>query len=147
MDHINLGFSGNAKGEDDIADYISTLDMEIFVYDYDHNAPSAEHLLKTHEKMFLRIREKNPDLPIILMSTTTLERYCDSRKRRREIIYQTYKNARARGDNNVYFWDGGKEFEPHQDYGTVEGCHPNDYGFFAIASSLENTVNEILKEN
>lgn len=147
MDHINLGFSGNGKGEDEIADYISTLDMEIFVYDYDHNAPNAEHLLKTHERMFIKIREKNPTLPIILMSTTTLERYFDSRKRRREIIYQTYKNARARGDNNVFFWDGGKEFEPHQDYGTVEGCHPNDYGFFAIASSLKNTVKEILKEN
>ena len=147
MDHINLGFSGNAKGEDEIADYIASLDMEAFVYDYDHNAPSSEHLEKTHEKMFLKIREKNPSLPIVLMSTTTLERYFDSRNRRREIIYQTYKNALTRGDNNVYFWDGGKEFEPHQDYGTVEGCHPNDYGFFVMASSLKNIIKEILKED
>ena len=42
-DYINLGFSGNARAEDAIAEYISNLDMSIFVYDYDHNAPTVEH--------------------------------------------------------------------------------------------------------
>ena len=143
-DHINLGFSGNGRGEQEIADYIASLDMEIFVYDYDHNAPNAEHLEKTHENMFKTIRKANPSLPVIFMTTTTLERYFESREKRREIIYRTYKNALDSGDENVYFWDGGKEFEPHQDYGTVEGCHPNDYGFVEIAKSLEKIIKKIL---
>ena len=54
-DYINLGFSGNAKAEDEIADYIKNLDMSVFVYDYDHNAPTTEHLKKTHERMFGKI--------------------------------------------------------------------------------------------
>ena len=143
-DHINLGFSGNGRGEQEIADYIASLDMEIFVYDYDHNAPNAEHLEKTHENMFKTIRKANPSLPVVFMTTTTLERYFESREKRREIIYRTYKNALDSGDENVYFWDGGKEFEPHQDYGTVEGCHPNDYGFVEIAKSLEKIIEKIL---
>ena len=143
-DHINLGFSGNGRGEQEIADYIASLDMEIFVYDYDHNAPNAEHLEKTHENMFKAIRKANPSLPVVFMTTTTLERYFESREKRREIIYRTYKNALDSGDKNVYFWDGGKEFEPHQDYGTVEGCHPNDYGFVEIAKSLEKIIEKIL---
>ena len=143
-DHINLGFSGNGRGEQEIADYIASLDMEIFVYDYDHNAPNAEHLEKTHENMFKTIRKANPSLPVVFMTTTTLERYFESREKRREIIYRTYKNALDSGDKNVYFWDGGKEFEPHQDYGTVEGCHPNDYGFVEIAKSLEKIIKKIL---
>ena len=38
---INLGFSGNAKGKEIIARYIASLDMSLFVYDYDYNAPST----------------------------------------------------------------------------------------------------------
>ena len=39
--------------------------MSIFVYDYDHNAPTVEYYRETHERMFKIIREANPDLPII----------------------------------------------------------------------------------
>ena len=41
--YINLGFGGLCKGEPQMAEYISGLDMSIFVMDYDHNAPKAEH--------------------------------------------------------------------------------------------------------
>ncbi len=43
-DFYCLGFSGSAKGELPMADFINTLDMSMFVFDYDHNAPDAEHL-------------------------------------------------------------------------------------------------------
>ena len=66
-DFINLGFSGNAKGEPEIAEYIATLNMSAFVYDYDHNAPTVEHLAATHENFFTIIREKQTDLPLIIM--------------------------------------------------------------------------------
>ena len=36
FDYINLGFSGNAKGELQMAEYISKIDMSAFVYDYDY---------------------------------------------------------------------------------------------------------------
>ena len=68
MDYYNLGFSGNAKGELIMADFINTIPMKAFVYDYDHNAPTVEHLRDTHEAFFLRIREKNPLLPVIMMT-------------------------------------------------------------------------------
>ena len=68
LDYYNFGFSGNAKGELEIADYINTLDMRLFVMDYDHNAPTAEYLRDTHEAFFKRIREKHPTLPILILS-------------------------------------------------------------------------------
>ena len=145
-DFINLGFSGSAKGEQIMADYIASLDMGVFVYDYDHNAPNAEHLLATHENMYKTIREKNKALPIIMMSTTSKEHIMPDREARREIIYKTYENAVKNGDENVYFWDGMKEFEPYEDFGTVEGCHLNDLGFFVVAKSLIKTIREILNK-
>lgn len=145
MDFINLGFSGSARGEREIAEYISSLDMELFVYDYDHNAPSWEHLQNTHEAMFKIIRQAQPSLPIIMMTSTSMARCQDNRERRHEIIYQTYKNATDSGDKNVYFWDAEKEFAPYSEYGTVEGCHPNDYGFVGIATALEPLIKKALK--
>ncbi|MBR2460431.1 MAG: hypothetical protein IKB34_04295, partial [Clostridia bacterium] len=67
-DYLNLGFSGNAKGEDAIVDYIATLDMCAFVSDYDHNAPTAEHLSATHYAMYRKIRAANPDIPYIMIT-------------------------------------------------------------------------------
>ena len=52
-DILNLGFSGSAKGEQTMMDYLAGLDMSVFVYDYDHNAPTVEHLAATH---YLRYR-------------------------------------------------------------------------------------------
>ena len=88
VDHINLGFSGSARAEDAMVEYISGLDMSVFVMDYDHNSPSEEHLQSTHEKMFLKIRERNKELPIIIMPRP--KRYLSPfEKRRFEIIKGT----------------------------------------------------------
>jgi len=146
LDFVNLGFSGNARGEREMAEYLAALDMEAFVYDYDHNAPSAEHLEKTHEPMFKRVREAHPKIPIIIMSATSKARCFDNKALRRDIIYKTYKNALDSGDKNVYFWDGSVEFAPYEEWGTVEGCHPNDFGFVGIAKSLEGIMDKIFGE-
>lgn len=146
VDFVNLGFSGSARGEKEMAEYIASLDMELFVYDYDHNAPSWEHLQDTHEAMFKTIRKAHPDLPIIMMTASSMERFCDNRAKRHQIIYQTYKNALDNGDKNVYFWDAEREFAPYVECGTVEGCHPNDYGFVGIATTLEPLIKKILKQ-
>ena len=144
-DFVNLGFSGSARGEKIMTDYIASLDMKAFVYDYDHNAPNAEHLESTHEKMFKAIREAHPSLPIIIMTSTTKETHLENRKGRRDVIFKTYQNAVQSGDKNVYFWDGSVEFADHEDIGTVEGCHLNDYGFVVVASSLEKIMKSFLK--
>lgn len=145
-EHVNLGFSGNAKGEEEIGRYIAELEMSAFVYDYDHNAPTAEHLRATHERMFLQIREKQPDLPILLMTAVSLPRIFDDRAERREIIYRTYQNALARGDRKVRFLDGGALFDRYENVGTVEGCHPNDLGFAIMADAVKPILAEMLGE-
>ena len=134
-DYINLGFSGNAKAEDAMIEYIKSLDMSIFVYDYDHNAPSVEHLKNTHEKMFKAIREAHPDIPIILMSAPIWNPSGDW-KDRRDIVEQTYRNALAAGDKNVYFVDGKALMSLCENNGTVDNCHPTDLGFYSMARVL-----------
>ena len=145
-DYYNLGFSGNAKGEIEMADFINTIDMSVFIYDYDHNAPTPEHLEKTHEPFFKRIREMHPTLPVVMMSRPYAV-YGDEEKRRREIVKKTYENARKNGDTNVYFIDGE---EPFRNYSDRELCfidtiHPNDLGYSLMVAHIEPLIKEILE--
>ncbi len=144
-DYINLGFSGNAKGELAVADFINTIDMSIFVYDYDHNAPTVEHLSATHKPFFKRIREKNPDLPIIMMTRPAIK-YGEDEKKRREVVLSTYQSALDEGDINVFFIDGEKFFgETDRHLCTADGIHPNDLGFHRMASFVEPIIRKILE--
>lgn len=144
-DYINLGFSGNARGEAEIAEYIAGLEMSAFVFDYDHNAPTADHLLKTHKPMFNLIRQKNPDLPIIIVSAPNYFK-SPERDKRFEIISQTYNSAKENGDKNVYLIDGRKIMcGTANDDATVDKCHPNDLGFFAMAQKIGGVLAEIFK--
>lgn len=143
-DFINLGFSGNALGEEVIANYIASLEMSMFFLDYDHNAPSAKSLDLTHERFFKIVREKHPDLPIIMLSMPFPDCVNDANERRR-VIEATYNNAIKSGDKNVYFIDGSKMPEIFgNENGTVDGVHPNDLGFMCMAKGIEEVIKNII---
>ncbi len=135
FDFVNLGFSGSARAEDAMIEYIKNLDMSVFVCDYDHNAPSTEYLEKTHSKLFKAVRESHPDIPVIIMSRPKY--YLDKDETARfEIIKKTFEDAKVSGDKNVYLIDGKMLTEQCKDEGTVDGVHPTDLGFMSIAKAL-----------
>lgn len=144
IDYINLGFAGSAKAEIEMAEYIRDLDMAAFVYDYDHNAKSSDYLQETHERMFKIVREANPTLPIIMMTRPRFD-MSEIDKKRRGIIYATYENAKAAGDENVYFLDGPTLMKFARYDCMVDGTHPNDLGFFSMAQAVGETLAKILK--
>ena len=147
-EYLNLGISGNARGEAQMAEYIKNLNMSIFVMDYDYNAPNAEHLNKTHEPFFKIIREKNPTLPIVFMTKPDFDSDKADNAIRREIVRKTYENALASGDENVYFIDGESFFgNVDRSICTVEGCHPTDLGFMRMAEVVYPVLKEILEKN
>ena len=155
FDFVNLGFSGSARGESEMAEYIANKDMSVFVLDYDANAPTNEHLEKTHYPFYKKIREANKDLPIIMLS------FPKHRKRPAKAnpgdeftkcyiksdltIRETYERAIKEGDKNVYYIDGSKVFgEKDQDACTVDNCHPNDLGFYRMAEAIYPVLKDIL---
>lgn len=147
VDHVNLGFSGNAKGEAAMAEYIATLPMSVFVCDYDHNATTIEHLQSTHRKFYEIVREARPELPIVLMSRCDVFNSRKQSEQRRDIIMDTYRYARDNGDQNIYFIDGAEIFRgPYEDMCTVDNVHPNDLGFALMADAVEAQIKQIFKE-
>lgn len=149
INYINLGFSGSAKGEQNIFDYMADLDMSAFVLDYDYNAPTIEHLEATHENVFKIIRAKNPDLPIIILpapgySFFQNEPMSDNWLTRECIVKKTYENAIAAGDKNVYFISGNELMAMVGYNGTVDNCHPTDSGFLSMATAIEPVLKKVL---
>ena len=145
VDHINLGFSGSARGEAEIADYIASLDMSVFVCDYDNNAPSIEHLRDTYYPMYKKVRDAHPDLPIIMISAPNVISH-PTWAARRDVIYDVYSNAINSGDKNVYFIDGGELLDGEcWDSCRVDYSHPNDLGFYRMAMRIEKDLKPLLK--
>jgi len=148
IDFINLGFSAGCKGELCLAEHIAKIPQSVFIYDYDANAPTLEHLENTHEPFFKRIRQENPTLPIIIMTghdggakTFGIKAIDD----RREVIYKTYKNAVDAGDENVYYIDGAHHFQQvGDDLCTVDNTHPNDLGFYCMAKAVGRILKNLL---
>ena len=146
-DHINLGFSGSARGETLMAEYIAGLTVSAFVFDYDHNAPDINHLEATHSAFFEIVRAKNPSLPVIILSRPQ-PNPTEEELLRRDIVKRTFETALSRGDRNVYFIDGTEMLNIFGgDSGTVDGCHPNDLGFYCMAKALEPVLKTVLKKS
>jgi hypothetical protein len=143
-DHINLGFSGSAKGEEAIVEYIASMEMSVFVCDYDYNAPTPEHLAATHEPLFKAVRAAHPDLPVIFVSRPAFLS-SPERDARFAIIKRTFDNARFAGDRNVYLVHGGEILNEIGNDGTVDNCHPTDLGFYFMAEGIEDTLDRALR--
>ncbi len=141
LDFINLGFSGNAKGESLMADYLSSLKASAMVLDYDFNAPDVDWLKQTHYPLYQKIRAAQPNVPIVFMTRPNFlydPKVCTPR---REVIYNNYLQAQKNGDKNVYFIDGetllgGADWH----LCTVDNCHPNDLGFYRMAEKVQEVL-------
>lgn len=146
MDFINLGFSGNDRGEEALANYIASIKMSALVYGYGYNAPSVEHYEKTHYPFYEIIRKNNPDLPIIIMSVPIcpilkIKDKLDFYMKVRDVAIESFEKAKKNGDN-VYFIDGLTLLENPES--TVDATHPTDLGFFEMAEKIYPILKTIL---
>lgn len=149
IDYVNLGFSGNCRAELPMVQYMSGLDMSVFVSDYDHNTTSVDFLRNTHYRMYEKIREKQPDIPYVMISRPDFKKYgrditeCVDR---RAVIIESFERAQRTGDKNVYFIDGETFFDnKYWDSATVDGIHPNDFGMMCMAEKIGDVLSEIIK--
>ena len=146
--YINLAMSGHCKAEPQMIDYIASLPMSMFVYDYDHNAPTVEYLEQTHYAGYLRFREARPDTPIILASRPNFDSPVQEGEApiRREIVLATYEKALAAGDKNVTYAEGREIYSTFCKNGfACDNVHPNDIGFYHMANVFAPYVEKYLK--
>ncbi len=140
---INFGFSGSAKGEKKMAQLIASLDLAAFVLDYDYNAPDIEHLKKTHEPFFKIVRKAHPDLPIVILGKIEA-----GKSARADVIRKTYENAVAAGDKKVWYVPSPELVKGvDMSYMLVDGCHPNDLGFYVMFKNVLPVLKKALESS
>lgn len=152
LEFINLGFSGNGKGEPELAEIISQIENPAcLIVDYEGNCPSTDHLRKTLPEFVKIYRKQHPLVPIIIPSRIPYARerlmphLYDQRMERKQFEQSFVNELREQGDLNIYFFDGshslgGADFHEC----TVDGSHPTDLGFLRMADALEPVLKTIL---
>lgn len=148
VDFINHGYSGNAKGEQLMAEYLARhYDPSLFVCAYDYNAENYEFLRDTHYNFYEAYRKINSNVPILFLSRADSDSNPDGITKRREVILDTIRRANDNGDFNVYYLDGREFFGTEdRDKCTIDDCHPNDLGSYRIAKVLYKKLIEIDKK-
>lgn len=142
-DYYNFGFSGCARGEKETAEFLAGFESSVFVLDYDHNAPTPEHLQNTHYDFYKTLRSLRPDLPILML--TRPARDTDDTDERAAIVKATYDLAVANGDKNVYFIDGRTYFDGvDAEICTTDRTHPNDLGHYLMAKKIYPLLKELI---
>lgn len=148
---INLGFSGNGKGEPNMARIITEIENPAcLVLDYEANCVDTPIFERTLPEFIRIYRESYPDVPILVISKFRYawemvgDRFKKWREERKELQSNTVKQFRANGDNNIFFYDGEDMLGEDFDECTVDGAHPTDLGFMRIADKLTPVLEQIL---
>lgn len=148
---VNLGFSGNGRGEPALAHLISRIQgTKLIILDYEANA--SKTIMNTLGPFVDILREAHPDTPILIMSKIRYAMYYgDSPSREqwdknREFQRNLVRQRRVSGDKHIYFLDGstvlGKDFYEF----AVDGVHPTDLGAYRIAENMLPVIRQILLE-
>ncbi len=138
---VNLGFSGSGKMELEMSQHLSDIDASCYVLDCVWNM--NDNLLKKNYEPFIRdLRARKPGVPIIMAEDCrVLER---GRTAKGKIVYPIYEKLIKEGWKDLY-WLGNDKMYLDDCEGTVDGCHPNDWGMMALADAFGNAVRTALK--
>ena len=146
---VNLGFSGNGRGEPALAHLINQISGTSFII-LDYEANAGKTIVNTLGPFVTILREKHPDTPILIMSKIRYARtpvgspaYNDLMSRR-DFQTNLVDERRSAGDENIYFLDGSEVLGDDYDECTVDGSHPTDLGSTRIADALLPAIEEIL---
>jgi len=152
MEFVNLGFSGNGRGEPELIELMADIpNPRLLILDYHANA--AGKLAQTLPVAVRILRTRHPSVPILVVSRIAYAKdatHLDFRATReadRDLHAQVVAARRRQGDTAIHFVDGTDLLGPDYDECTVDGIHPTDLGFLRMAGALAPEIRRILEAN
>ncbi len=142
VDFVNLGFSGNGRGEPELAEAMAEIDASCYVLDWAVNCPTLEECEERYAPFLQIIRDARPDTPVICVTpifSTNQILNPDTAKQEpmREIIRAAVAERIEAGDRSIRLVEGCSLLGPDDREGLVDMTHPNDIGFVSMARGLE----------
>lgn len=146
---INLGFSGNAQLDIEIAELIAQSDPSVIVLDMLPNC-KKEQLEEKLEPFYRIIRKAHPNVPILLVESPLFPIMKWNTETRQTI---TEKNATLasifnelrKSDPNLYYFEGSNVIKDRE--GTVDNYHLTDLGFKEFANNMYPILKQLLQNN
>ncbi|MBQ7640265.1 MAG: SGNH/GDSL hydrolase family protein [Bacteroidales bacterium] len=138
---VNLGFSGNALLDAEIAELMARVENPaVFVLD---NVPNdtPEMILERMEPFVKTLREAHPDVPIVFVEQAPYAHDFVSAssagrvRRKNEAQYTMYKRLKAAGYKKLYYVSGEKLIGTDGE-ATVDYVHQTDLGAMRYAEAL-----------
>ncbi len=146
---VNLGFSGSAKMEPEIAELMAEVDAEVYVVDALPNM--TPEMVAERALPFLKIlREKRPETPILLvedrcMSNSWIRPETRDFHRRNQAELKKVFDELKPNDPNLHYLGHENLLGENLDFdGTVDASHPNDLGMYRQTDALEKALRPIL---
>ena len=147
---INLGFSGNALLDYEIAELMASVeDPAIYVFDYVPNA-SADMIREKGEKFFRIVRDAHPDVPIIFTEDPYFPHYDWSSGIREEVDKKNaaqkelFQRLKKQGEKHIYYLKSddmvGRDAEAF-----VENIHLTDLGMMRYADWITPYLKRYIK--
>lgn len=148
---INLGFSGNALLDMEIARLMASVeDPALFVLDYAPNA-YADMIDDSGEKFFRVIREAHPDVPVIFIEDVIFPHTAYDNRIREEVCMKNqaqkrlYLRLKKSGEKKIYYISAegmiGDDGEA-----TVDGIHFTDLGMMRYVDHVLPTIKKALRK-
>lgn len=141
---INLGFSGSAKMELEVAEYLATVPADCFVLDCIPNQ-TPQQISERAIPFIKYLRAQRPKTPIIILQSVIRETgYFDQQlgkhvQKQNENIKRVYDQLKNEGYKNIYYLPAdkltGKDHEA-----TIDGVHLTDLGFTRIAGAVLKVI-------
>jgi lysophospholipase L1-like esterase len=146
---VNLGFAGNGWMELEMSEHLARIDASCYVLDCLWNMGSANadnrpgrNVEENYEPFIRNLRAKRPGVPIVMAGQCNVRNGAPNAKE--QFVRALYDRLVAEGWDNLIFLPGPGMFADDSE-GTVDGCHPNDYGMVALARAYGAAVAEALR--
>lgn len=146
---INLGFSGNALLDLEVAEIMAGVDAGVFVLDCVPNASVAQ--MKERLETFYRIiRDKHPDTPVIFIEDPVFphmlydERIAKEVKRKNDTLKEIYHDLKRKNEKNIILIPS-KNMLGDDGEATVDGIHFTDLGMMRYADLVCPVIKKAIK--
>ncbi|HLW50145.1 MAG TPA: SGNH/GDSL hydrolase family protein, partial [Sphingobacteriaceae bacterium] len=149
LDFINLGISGSAKMEPEVADMIANLQMDALIIDCVPNC-SPDNITERTADFIRIIREKQPGIPIITIEGALFESGNFNQKTAADMLLRNHRFRQEitrlqQSDPHLYLIGAdGLMGDDHE--GTIDGTHPNDLGFDRMLQKIRPATKNILQQ-
>jgi lysophospholipase L1-like esterase len=147
LDFVNLGFSGNGRGEPELAHAVASINALCIVVDFAQNN-SLESLTQAYAPFLEVLRSAHPETPVLVITPIYGAQESWSRdpwlEGMRELIRQVAAKRIAAGDRYIQIVEGTDLLGPSRGDGLVDGTHPNDLGFQWMAEGLAGRITKML---